>query len=342
MSEILTSPRPSRFGRALGFRVVSSGSAVPQRVVTNADLGHLGCDPEWILSRSGIQERRHVDPGMATSDLAFQAAERAIAAYPSRREEVDLLVLGTFTPDTSLPSTACIVQEKLGLNAPAMDVTAACAGFAYALVTAGQFLATGSSNLAMVIGVDTNSRVVNPADVKTWPLFGDGAGAVLLERTEQKQESTGLLAWSLGSDGRGSDLLVCPMSGTRQPVTAEGVAAGDQYMKMDGRAVFKWAIRLVEENVRQVIEHSGVPMESIDCFILHQANLRIIDGVRSALGLKEEQFLINLDRYGNTSSGSIPLAVDEAWRAGRIGSGSTVLICGFGGGLAWGSGVWRL
>jgi 3-oxoacyl-[acyl-carrier-protein] synthase-3 len=194
----------------------------------------------------------------------------------------------------------------------------------------------------MVVGVDTNSRVVDPKDIKTWPLFGDGAGAVLLERVDEEPESTGLLAWSLGSDGRGSDLLVCPMSGTRQPVTVEGVTAGQQYMQMDGRAVFKWAIRLVEENVQQVVHHSGVPIESIDLFILHQANLRIIDGIRSSLGLKEEKFLVNLDRYGNTSSGSIPLALDEAWRTGRIGPGSTVLICGFGGGLAWGSGVWRL
>ena len=279
---------------------------------------------------------------MATSDLAVQAAERALAACGDVRDKVDLLVLGTFTPDTSLPSTACMVQDRLGLKAPAMDVTAACAGFAYALVTAGQFLATGSSNLAMVVGVDTNSRVVDPKDIKTWPLFGDGAGAVLLERVDEEPESTGLLAWSLGSDGRGSDLLVCPMSGTRQPVTVEGVTAGQQYMQMDGRAVFKWAIRLVEENVQQVVHHSGVPIESIDLFILHQANLRIIDGIRSSLGLKEEKFLVNLDRYGNTSSGSIPLALDEAWRTGRIGPGSTVLICGFGGGLAWGSGVWRL
>ena len=183
---------------------------------------------------------------------------------------------------------------------------------------------------------------MDPTDIKTWPLFGDGAGAVLLERVEENQQNTGLLAWSLGSDGRGSDLLVCPMSGTRQPVTVEGVTAGEQYMRMDGRAVFKWAIRLVEENVQQVVHHAGVPIESIDLFILHQANLRIIDGIRSSLGLKEEKFLVNLDRYGNTSSGSIPLALDEAWRSGRIGPGSTVLICGFGGGLAWGSGVWRL
>ncbi|MFM8708328.1 MAG: beta-ketoacyl-ACP synthase 3, partial [Planctomycetia bacterium] len=236
------------------------------------------------------------------------------------------------------------VQEKLGLDAPAMDVTAACAGFAYALVTGANFLAAGSSRLALVAGADTNSRVVDPDDVKTWPLFGDGAGAVLLEAAppEASGMEHGLLAFSLGSDGRGAGLLACPMSGSRQPVTAEGLARRQQFMQMDGRAVFKWAIRLAEENIRQVVEHSGVPLEAIDLFVLHQANFRIIDGVREALGIPAERFMVNLDRYGNTSSGSIPLAMDEAWRTGRIGPGSTIAVCGFGGGLAWGSAVWRL
>ncbi len=342
MSEILTSPRASRFGQAVGFRVAAVGSAVPDRVVSNADLAHLGCDPDWISSRSGIEQRRHADPDTATSDLAVAAAEAAFAEKPGLRDHVDLLVLGTFTPDTCIPSTACLVQERLGLAAPAMDVTAACAGFAYALVTAGQFLATGSSSLALVIGADTNSRVVDPADVKTWPLFGDGAGAVLLERAAPAGPPPGLLAWSLGSDGRGADLLVCPMSGSRRPATAAGLTAGEQFMKMDGRAVFKWAIRLAEENIQQVVERSGVPLGAVDLFIMHQANLRIIEGIRVALGLPADRFLVNLDRFGNTSSGSIPLALDEAWRAGQIGPGSTVVVCGFGGGLAWGSAVWRL
>ena len=343
MSEILTSPRRSRFGKAVGFRVAAVGAAVPDRVVDNADLAHLGCDPEWILSRSGIRQRRHAEPDTATSDLAVAAARAALAGRPDVLDRIDLLVLGTFTPDTCIPSTACVVQERLGIQAPAMDVTAACAGFAYALVTAGQFLAAGSSDLALVIGADTNSRVVDPADLKTWPLFGDGAGAVLLERVDADANNPcGLLSWSLGSDGRGADLLVCPMSGSRQPATAAGVAAGDQFMKMDGRAVFKWAIRLAEENIRQVVERSGVLLDSVDLFILHQANLRIIEGIRGSLGLPEERFLINLDRYGNTSSGSIPLALDEAWRAGLVGPGSTVVVCGFGGGLAWGSAVWKL
>jgi 3-oxoacyl-[acyl-carrier-protein] synthase-3 len=344
MSEILTSPRPSRFGRAVGFRLAGSGSAVPDRVVTNADLARLGCDPEWIVARSGIHERRHAAPHEATSDLAAAAGRAAIAGAGAALADVDLLVLGTFTPDTCIPSTACIVQERLGLDAPAMDVTAACAGFAYALVTAANFVAAGSSRLALVIGADTNSRVVDPEDVKTWPLFGDGAGAVLLEPVapDATGRERGLLAFSLGSDGRGAELLVCPMSGSRQPVSAEGLARREQYMRMDGRAVFKWAIRLVEENIRQVVDRSGMPLEHVDMFFLHQANARIIEGVREALALPADKVFMNLDRYGNTSSGSIPLALDEAWRAGRVGPGSTIVVCGFGGGLAWGSAVWRL
>ena len=344
MSDILTAPRPSRFGRAVGFRLAGIGSSVPAHVVTNADLARLGCDPEWIVARSGIHERRHAPREMATSDLAASACRAAIVHAGADVAAVDLLVLGTFTPDMSIPSTACIVQEKLGLDAPAMDVTAACAGFAYALVTAANFLAAGSSRLALVAGADTNSRVVDPEDIKTWPLFGDGAGAVLLEAAppESSGREHGLLAFSLGSDGRGAGLLACPMSGSRQPVTAEGLARREQFMQMDGRAVFKWAIRLAEENIRQVVERSGVPMEAIDLFVLHQANARIIEGARESLGIAADRFLVNLDRYGNTSSGSIPLAMDEAYRTGRIGPGSTIVVCGFGGGLAWGSAVWRL
>jgi 3-oxoacyl-[acyl-carrier-protein] synthase-3 len=281
---------------------------------------------------------------MATSDLAEAAGRAAIDHAGVAAGEIDLLVVGTFTPDMCIPSTACIVQEKLGLDAPAMDVTAACAGFAYALVTAAQFLAAGSSRLALVVGADTNSRVVDPDDIKTWPLFGDGAGAVLLQPVESGAAGAerGLLAFSLGSDGRGSGLLACPMSGSRQPITVEGAARREQFMRMDGRAVFKWAIRLAEENIRQVVERAGLSLDAIDLFVLHQANARIIEGARTALGAPENRFMVNLDRYGNTSSGSIPLALDEAWRTGRVGPGSTVVVCGFGGGLAWGSAVWRL
>jgi 3-oxoacyl-[acyl-carrier-protein] synthase-3 len=341
MSEILTSPRSSRFGRATGFRLAGIGSSVPERVVTNADLARLGCDPQWIEERSGIHERRHAPPEIATSDLAAAAARAALAAGGVDPAAIDLLVLGTFTPDMCIPSTACIVQERLGLDAPAMDVTAACAGFAYALVTAAQYVASGSSRLVLVIGADTNSRVVDPDDIKTWPLFGDGAGAVILQ-AEPAAADRGLLAWSLGSDGRGAGLLACPMSGSRQPITVEGAERRQQFMQMDGRAVFKWAIRLAEDNIRQVVDRAGLSLDAVDLFVLHQANARIIEGARTALGIPPAKMAINLDRFGNTSSGSIPLALDEAWRAGRVGPGSTVVICGFGGGLAWGSAVWRL
>ena len=344
MSDILTSPRASRFGRAVGFRVAGIGSYVPTQVVTNADLARLGCDPEWIVARTGIHERRHAPPGMATSDMAAAAGRAALAQAGADPAQVDMLVVGTFTPDTTIPSTACIVQEQLGLDAPAMDITAACAGFVYALVTGAQFVASGSSRSALIIGADTNSRFVDPEDITTWPLFGDGAGAVLLEPTGPVApgEERGLLAYALGSDGRGAGMLVCPMGGSRQPVSAEGMAQRMQFMRMDGRGVFKWAIRLAEENIRAVVAHAGLALEEIDCFVLHQANARIIQGVQGALGLSAEKWVMNLDRYGNTSSGSIPLAMDEAWRAGRIGPGSTIVVCGFGGGLAWGSAVWKL
>ncbi|MGA0040653.1 MAG: beta-ketoacyl-ACP synthase III [Pirellulales bacterium] len=344
MSDILTAPRRSRFGQVTGFRLARIGSSVPANVVTNADLARLGCDAEWIEARSGIRERRHAPPGFATSDYATAAGEAAISMAGIDRSTIDLLVLGTFTPDMLLPSTACMVQERLGLDCPAMDVTAACAGFVYGLVTGGQFLGSGSHERVLVIGADTNSRVVNPNDIKTWPLFGDGAGAVILERhtAATPAETKGLLAYALGSDGRGGELLICPMSGSREPVTVDGAAAGRQFMQMDGRAVFKWAIRLAEQNLRDVIEKSGLSLDAIDLFVLHQANARILEGVRLALDLPSEKVFMNLDRYGNTSSGSIPLAMDEAWRSGLIGAGSTIAVCGFGGGLAWGSAVWRL
>jgi 3-oxoacyl-[acyl-carrier-protein] synthase-3 len=343
MSVILESPRPSRHGRAAGFRTVGIGGFVPPTVVTNADLARLGCDGEWIESRSGIRERRHAPPDMATSDMAVAAAEAALGTARVERSAIDLLVLGTFTPDMLIPSTACLVQERLDLNCPAMDVTAACAGFVYALVTASQFVAAGTSDLALVVGADTNSRLVDPDDIKTFPLFGDGAGAVLIARDNSSEAAgRGLLSFALGSDGRGADLLACPMSGSREPASAEGLRARRQFMRMDGRGVFKWAIRLAAQNIRDVVERSGLSLGEIDCFILHQANARIVEGARESLGLPAERFLMNLDRYGNTSAGSIPLAMAEAWQSGRIGPGSTVVVCGFGGGLAWGTAVWRL
>lgn len=321
-----------------GAQIVGVGSYVPDQVVRNEDLAALGCDPEWILRRTGIRERRHAPPEMATSDLAVKAAERCIAQAGVAKSDIDLIVLGTFTPDMPMPSTACLVQHKLGLCAPAMDVQAACAGFFYALATAMQFVATGTSRLALAIGADCNSRVVDPQDVKTYPLFGDGAGAVLLASGSPTQ---GLAAYALGADGSGFDLLNCPMGGSRLPASAERLSARMQYLKMEGRPVFKWAVRLLVHSITEVLAAAKLNVGDVDLFLLHQANARILDAVAEELKIDPAKMPLNLDRYGNTSCGSIPLALDECLQQGRIHPGSNLLFSGFGGGLAWGTGLFR-
>jgi 3-oxoacyl-[acyl-carrier-protein] synthase-3 len=290
------------------------------------------------VQRTGIHERRHAPPGVCTSDLAVAAARRAIENAGKSVADVDLIVLGTFTPDLPIPSSATQVQHKLGAHCAAFDVSAACAGFAYALVTGSQFVATGCSNLALVIGADCNSRIVEPQDTKTYPLFGDGAGAVLLARGDQNQ---GLISYAMGADGAGENLLCMKAGGSRTPASAETLARGDHFMRMDGRPVFKWAVRLVAQSVRDVLEHAKLTIADVDLVLLHQANIRIIDAAAEVLGLARSKVIANLDRYGNTSAGSIPLALDEALQQGRVKPGDNILICGFGAGLAWGTALWR-
>jgi 3-oxoacyl-[acyl-carrier-protein] synthase III len=321
-----------------GVQIVGSGSFVPDNVVTNEDLASLGCDAEWIVQRTGIRERRHVPAGMHTSDLAATAAERCLAAAGVDRAEVDLVVLGTMTPDRLLPATATEVQRRLGLNCAAMDLSAACAGFTYALGTAMQFVATGCSRRALVIGADANSRIVDPQDVKTYPLFGDGGGAVLLAPGSPEQ---GALAYSLGADGSGADLLCRSIGGIVRPQAGAAAEGGSWYLEMDGRPVFKWAVRLVEESVREVLQAAGLATDQVDCWLLHQANVRILDAAVEALGIERERVVMHMDRYGNTSAGSIPIALDETLRAGGIRRGDHVVMSGFGAGLAWGTLAWR-
>ncbi len=334
--EIHTLQAPIR--RLTGVAVRGIGSFATDNVVTNEDLAALGCDAEWIERRTGIHERRHAPPEMATSDMAIAAAERCIEQACADRKQIDLVVLGTFTPDMPMPSTACLVQNKLGLCAAAMDVQAACAGFFYALVTAMQFVATGCSRMALAIGADCNSRVSDPRDVKTYPLFGDAAGAVLLAAGEADQ---GLSAYTMGADGSGFDLLCCPLGGSRLPTTAERVEQRLQYLKMDGRPVFKWAVRLLVASIRDVLEEAKLTIGDVDLFVLHQANARILDAAAAELNIDPAKVVKNLDRYGNTSAGSIPLALDECWQQGQIRRGSQIVLSGFGGGLAWGTGLLR-
>jgi 3-oxoacyl-[acyl-carrier-protein] synthase III len=323
----------------LGVQVLSSGSYVPEQVVSNQDLREThGFDPDWIVNRTGISERRFALPHQATSDLCIEAAIRCLKGAGREPSEIDLLVVGTFTPDMAFPSTANLVQDRLKLVCPAFDVQAACAGFVFALVIAAQFVGTGNSRCALVVGGDCNSRVINPKDQKSFPLFGDGAGAVLLAPGNPTQ---GLVAYQLGSDGSGGDLLSRPACGSRIPPSAAALEQGLHYLTMDGRAVFKWAVRILADSSLAVLAHANCHVRDIRWFIPHQANLRIIHAASDVLGFRRDAVYKNLERYGNTSAGSIPIALDELNRDGAIQRGDLLLTSGFGAGLNWGTVLWR-
>ncbi len=304
-------------------------------VVTNQDLAAThGFDPDWIVRRTGILERRMLAPEFATSDLATEAARKCIEKAGVDPADIDLIIVATFTADMPLPSTACLVQRNLGLTGPAMDMQAACAGFMYAMTTGMQFVANGCSKLALIIGAECISREVNPTDQGTYPLFGDAGGAVLLVPGDAEQ---GLVQYTLGADGTGADLIEQPMGGSRQPTNLTGLKNHQQFIQMAGRPVFKWAIRILRDTVIDVTAGAGLSLDDIDLLIAHQANIRIIDAATESLGLPKEKVFINLDRYGNTSAASIPLALDEALAQGRIARGDLLLLCGFGAGLTWGT-----
>lgn len=323
----------------LGVGVVGIGSYVPERVVTNRELEkQYGFEEGWIEQRTGILERRYAAPEQATSDLCVEAARKAIRAAHVNADDIDLVLVGTFTPDYTCPSTACLVQDRLGLNAPAVDLQAACSGFMYALATGAQYVATGNSELALVIGGDINSRIVKPDDQRTAPLFGDAAGAVLLARGEPHQ---GLICYQLGSDGSGGGLLDRPCGGSKQPATVAGIESGEHWLRMDGRNVFKWAVQCLADTIELVLKETGMSPHDVSLYLLHQANIRIINNAMEQLGIAPELVYNNLERYGNTSAASIPLAMDEAFQAGLINRGDTLLLSGFGGGLTWGTGLFR-
>jgi 3-oxoacyl-[acyl-carrier-protein] synthase-3 len=322
-----------------GVRVIGTGSYVPDGVVSNDHLHErFGFDSDWIVKRTGILERRHALPHQATSDLCHEAARRCIDQAGVKPSDIDLIVLATFTPDMAFPSTACLVQDRLRLNCPAIEVEAACAGFMYALITGAAYVVSGASDVALIIGGDCNSRVLNPHDIKTYPLFGDGAGAVLLTRGRPDQ---GILSYSMGADGSGGDLLSRPACGSRLPITPELLARGMHYMHMDGRAVFRWAVAILCDTIQDVLRHSGLKPTDIHLYLPHQANIRIINAAVDVLHIPRSQVYNNLDRYGNTSAGSVPLALDEAVAEGRVQPGNLIVLSGFGAGLAWGTALLR-
>src|SRR5947207_5353906 len=331
-------PRP-KCRPLMGVKLVGTGKYVPDMVVSNDHLyARLGFDSDWIVKRTGILERRHAAPHQATSDLCVEAATDLFAKTGRTARDCDLLVLGTFTPDMSFPSTACLVQDRIGLIGPAIEVEAACAGFMYALLTAAAYVKAGQSDRALVIGGDTNSRVLNPSDIKTYPLFGDGAGAVFVEPGRPDQ---GILAYSMGSEGWGGPLLQREACGSRRPPTPELIAEGKHFMYMDGRAVFRWAVDILCDTIQDVLAAAGLTTEDVSLYVAHQANIRIINAAIDVLHIPRSKVFNNLEKYGNTSAGSIPIALDEAAAEGRLKSGQLVLLSGFGAGLAWGTAVMR-
>jgi len=316
--------------------ILGTGRCLPDRVVTNFDLEKIvDTSDEWIVTRTGIKERRIAPEGVATSDLAVIAAKNAIEDAGITPEEIDLIMVATVTPDMTFPSTACIVQSKLGaLNAAAFDLEAACTGFLYGLSIGAQFIATGFYRNILVIGAECLSRITNWKDRSTCVLFGDGAGAVVMGRVS---ESEGILSLYLGADGNGSGFLKLEAGGSRMPATMETVEKELHYIQMEGSEVFKFASKIMSSASLKVVEDAGLTVDDIDYLIPHQANIRIIDSARKRLKLPEEKVYVNLNRYGNMSAASIPVALDEAAREGALHKGDHIVLVGFGGGLTWGS-----
>lgn len=317
-------------------RIVGSGSYVPERVVPNSHFEYLveGAD-EWIFSRTGIRERRFAAADQATSDLATAAARNALADAGLDPKDVDCIVVGTSTPDMILPATACMVQERLGaVNAFAYDLNSVCSSFVFALETADGLVRSGKCRTALVVGADTYSKILDFKDRSTCPLFGDGAAAVVLRNDGDAQ--TGIHHSYLRSDGRGWPLIQVPSSGSRAPVTAETMAARQVFFQMAGKKVFEFAVEVVPGLVTELCRRAGLQPSELDHVIPHQANVRIIDVVARKLAIPKDRFLLNLERYGNTSAASVGIALDENRRNGTIRRGARVVVLGFGGGLSWG------
>ncbi len=322
--------------------ILGTGSYAPDRILTNGDISKMvDTSDEWIVARSGIRERRIAAPGEATSDMAVVAAQRALLDAGVGAAEIDLLIVATITPDLPMPSTACLVQHKLGVpgTAACFDVNAACSGFIYALDTACAMIGSGRYRKALVIGAEKLSSVVDWQDRGTCMLFGDGAGAAVVGASDRP--GIGLIGTKLGAHGEDADLLFIPAGGSRTPTTADTLAKGEQFIKMKGKEVFKLAVRVMEEAARDILEQHGLAATQIGLVIPHQANLRIIDAIAQYLELPVERFFVNVDRYGNTSAASIPIALDEARRAGRIKAGDLTLLVAFGAGLTYGSALIR-
>ncbi len=316
--------------------ILGTGHSYPEGILTNAELEKMvDTSDDWITSRTGIKQRRKAAPGEYTSQFAVRAGRQAIERAGLQPQDIDLILCATVSPDQILPSTGCIIQAELGANkAAAMDLVAACSGFLYGLAIADTMVRTGQSKRALVIGAEVLTQYVDYTDRGTCVLFGDGAGAAVLGAVE---DGRGILSSRIRSDGRYLEQLYSPGGGTRRPPTAETLAAGDHFFKMKGNELFKVAVRSMGDISREVLEDAGLSADEVKLFIPHQANQRITDAVGKNLGVENERIYSNIAMHGNTSSASIPIALDECVEAGRISPGDLVLLASFGGGVTWGA-----
>ena len=318
--------------------IAGTGSYLPERVLTNAELEKLvETSNEWIVTRTGIRERRIARPDEPTSALAAEAARRALASAGLTAEQLDLIIVATITPDMGFPNTACFVQQQIGAkNAFCFDIEAACSGFVYALDLASQYVATGRADRVLVIGAEKISCITDWTDRSLCVLFGDGAGAAIVQAGENRR---GVISSVLRSDGNLSQLLMMPGGGSRYPASEETLRQKLHYMKMDGKEVFRHAVTCMTDVARRALAQAGVTLEQVKLVIPHQANMRIVKAIHDRLGGSDEQYFVNLDRYGNTSAASVIIALDEAARTGRLQRGDLVLLVAFGGGFTWGATV---
>ncbi len=331
-------PRARHGFRSRTCSITGVGAYVPERILTNAELERMvDTTDEWITSRTGIRERRIAAPDEATSDLAAKAAVRALEYAGVTADQVDLIIVATITPDMLFPSVACLVQQKIGAKrAAAFDLEAACSGFIYALEVGQQFIMSHTYDTVLVIGAEKLSSIVDWTDRNTCVLFGDGAGAVVLQN---RQRSHGLLTACMGADGSKASLLCMPGGGSKIPATHDSVSSRLHYLRMDGREVFKNAVTAMGLAAQEVLARCDLTMDQIQCVIPHQANRRIIDAVAHRLGAPVERVYMNVDRFGNTSAASVAIALDEAVRGGIVKRGDLLLLLVFGAGLTWGAAV---
>ncbi len=314
--------------------VRSTGAGIPDRVVKNDFFSYLVEDAdEWIFSRTGIRERRFVEPSMATSDLATIAARDALERAGMAATELDCIIVATSTPDMIMPATAAMVQKNIGAaNAFVFDMNAVCSSFVYAVDTADSLIRSGKYRTLMVIGADTYSKILDFDDKGSCPLFGDGAAAVILQASEQP----GIVSTVVRSDGSRWEMIQVPSSGSRKPVTAESIALKENTFKMAGKSVFVFATEMVPRLIEEIVAKAGITLDDVDYLIPHQANVRIIDFISKKKGISKDRFLLNLDRFGNTAAASVGLVLDENLKSGVLKPGHRVLMMGFGGGLSWG------